>query len=297
MPDGAEGGFIHAKDVNAALETLHSKGGYKELLFYVEACESGSIFKGLLKAPNVFAVTAANAKESSWGWYCPPQDKVQGKKIGSCLGDEFSVRWMEDADVANFKSETVNQQVAKVTKAVKKSHVSQFGDSSVIGSEVIGDFEGAQTSMMPIVLNSSRINFEDSSDSGVDSRDVEIHLAYYKLQRAETLEERRAAQEALAVLLQSRVAADEKFLAIAMAATKEDKAKAQAMMDGDVESLENVECHVQSLQAVAQSCGSLNDYTMRYSRLFANLCGTLKADDVRAAVVKVCHADKADIVV
>merc|ERR1712056_95818 len=34
------------------------KGGFKELLFYLEACESGSIFSKLLKAPNAKAVTA-----------------------------------------------------------------------------------------------------------------------------------------------------------------------------------------------------------------------------------------------
>merc|ERR1719197_2114031 len=122
VPNGAAGGYIHAKDVNTALETLHSKDGYKELLFYVEACESGSIFKSQLKTPNVFAVTAANAHESSWGFYCPPMDKVEGKSIGSCLGDEFSIRWMEDADKANFKTETVKQQVASVQAKVRKSH-------------------------------------------------------------------------------------------------------------------------------------------------------------------------------
>merc|ERR1711970_497262 len=165
-------------DVNNALDTLHSKGGFKELLFYIEACESGSIFQNLLKTPNVFAVTAANAHESSWGFYCPPLDKVQGKRVGSCLGDEFSIRWMEDADVANFKSETVKQQVSKVTSEVKKSHVSKFGDSSRIGSEVIGDFEGAKVSR---AMNVSLATPGDFSSSAVNSRDVEVHLAYYDL--------------------------------------------------------------------------------------------------------------------
>ena len=68
VPTGAAGGYIHAADINKAIETLQSKGGYKELLFYLEACESGSIFNNLLKAPNAKAVTAANPSESSWGW-------------------------------------------------------------------------------------------------------------------------------------------------------------------------------------------------------------------------------------
>merc|ERR1712232_390853 len=123
VPFGAAGGYIHAADVNNALQKMYSKGMYKELLFYVEACESGSIFQGLLKAPKVFAVTATNAHDPSFGYYCPPLDKVNGKAIGSCLGDEFSIRWMEDSDQANFGSETVGQQVNKVTAEVKKSHV------------------------------------------------------------------------------------------------------------------------------------------------------------------------------
>ncbi|KAB8081887.1 hypothetical protein EE612_003477, partial [Oryza sativa] len=40
--------------------------------FYLEACESGSIFEGLLpNGINVYATTASNADESSWGTYCP----------------------------------------------------------------------------------------------------------------------------------------------------------------------------------------------------------------------------------
>lgn len=107
VPSGVSGGYIHAEDINNAIETLQKNGGYKELLFYVEACESGSIFQGLLKAPNAFAVTAASATQSAYFNYCPPNDKVDGKAIGSCLGGELSNAWMEDADVADFKTETV----------------------------------------------------------------------------------------------------------------------------------------------------------------------------------------------
>jgi legumain len=297
VPDGAAGGYIHAKDVNNALETMHSKGMYKELLFYIEACESGSIFKGLLKAPSVFAVTAANAKESSWGYYCPPQDKVNGKSIGSCLGDEFSIRWMEDADVANFMKETVLQQVQKVTTEVKKSHVSQFGDSSTIGGEVIGDFEGTEASRVSIVFNSSLTNSKDYSDSAVDSRDVEIHLAYYQMLQAKTLEEKLAKQEALAALLAKRAAADDRFMSIATAVVGGDKAKARAMIIGELESLGDVECHVQALEVAVNNCGPMDDYTMRYSRLFANLCNSFSKAEIGLAVRQVCKGKKADVVV
>merc|ERR1711959_568642 len=276
-----------AQDVNNALDTLHSKGGFKELLFYIEACESGSIFQNLLKTPNVFAVTAANAHESSWGFYCPPLDKVQGKRIGSCLGDEFSIRWMEDADVANFKSETVNHQVSKVTSEVKKSHVSKFGDSRRIGSEVIGDFEGAEVSR---AMNVSLATPGDFSSSAVNSRDVEVHLAYYDLHRAETIRERRHAEKALAAVLAKRAAVDEKFTKIATVAMHGNREKAQAMIDGSVGSL-NVDCHAQSMETAANRCGAFDDYSMRHSRLFANLCESSAVAQIEAAVKQVCGSE------
>ena len=82
---------------------------YKEMVLYIEACESGSMFENTLKDNiNVYAVTAANGKESSWGTYCPPQDKVQGKSLRTCLGDLFSVNWMENADAYKPDAETLD---------------------------------------------------------------------------------------------------------------------------------------------------------------------------------------------
>jgi len=279
----------HAADVNNGLMKMHSKGMYSELLFYVEACESGSIFKGLLKAPNAVAVTAANAKESSWGFYCPPQDKVQGKRIGSCLGDEFSVRWMEDSD-ANIKSETVGKQISKVTTEVKRSHVQQFGDLSKIGKEALGDFEGADASLS-MALNISNSKLDEFYHSAVNSRDVDVHLAYYEMHGAETLEEKRTKQKDLALLLAKLQAADKKFTMIAMLAMGGDATKAQAMMDGDLESLGDVGCHVHSLEVLTQKCGPLDDYSMRYSRLFANLCNSKASPyvNVDSAIEEACQ--------
>merc|ERR1712190_172860 len=205
VPNGVSGGYIHAADVNKAIETLQSKGGYKELIFYLEACESGSIFQDLLKAPNAKAVTAANPKESSWGWYCPGSgtggDSVDGKAIKSCLGDEFSVRWMEDTESVNTGTETVGQQYAKLLHAVTKSHVQEYGVTS-FDSEPIGDFQGSTGQLSTV--SSPAISDED----GVDSRLVEVHQAYYKVKRAKNPAERKAAEEELSAMLAKRHAAD-----------------------------------------------------------------------------------------
>jgi legumain len=46
---------------------------------------------------------------SSWATYCAPDDTVNGVEIGSCLGDEFSVNWMEDTEANNPFFETLAQ--------------------------------------------------------------------------------------------------------------------------------------------------------------------------------------------
>ena len=67
-------------------------------MIYVEACESGSMFEGILKTSlNILAVTASNATESSFGIYCPGEYPPPPPEYnGVCLGDTFSVSWLED---------------------------------------------------------------------------------------------------------------------------------------------------------------------------------------------------------
>ena len=142
MPSGK---YLYANELNKAVEYMHTNKMFKEMVIYMEACESGSMFQNILKKDiNVYAVSAANAKESSWGTYCHPDDKIDGTHIGSCLGDLFSVNWMEDTDKAASKKklgvETLDTQYTLVRQETTKSHVLQWGDVSFT-SEAIGEFQ------------------------------------------------------------------------------------------------------------------------------------------------------------
>ena len=62
--------LLYAKDLIKTIKEMHSDNKYRKMVFYVEACESGSMFKGLLpKDINVYATTAANATTSSYACY------------------------------------------------------------------------------------------------------------------------------------------------------------------------------------------------------------------------------------
>ena len=112
------------------------------MVLYIEACESGSMFDGILANDiNVYAVTAANPSESSWGTYCPPDDMVNGVEINSCLGDLFSVNWMEDAEKYSPAKETLDQQFGRVLNETAQSHVMRYGDLKFV-KEPVGNFYG-----------------------------------------------------------------------------------------------------------------------------------------------------------
>ena len=109
------GDYLYATDLHDALKYMNKNKMYDEMTLYIEACESGSMFENILEDNlNIYAVSAANSKESSWGTYCAPDDSVNGKEIGSCLGDLFSVNWMEDADKAKMNIETLQDQYDSV---------------------------------------------------------------------------------------------------------------------------------------------------------------------------------------
>ncbi|KAF3600878.1 hypothetical protein F2Q69_00032977 [Brassica cretica] len=93
--------YLYADDLNDVLKKKHASGTYKSMgnlqVFYLEACESGSIFEGLLEEGlNIYATTASNAVESSWGTYCPGEEPSPPPEYETCLGDLYSVAWMED---------------------------------------------------------------------------------------------------------------------------------------------------------------------------------------------------------
>merc|ERR1712050_37492 len=170
-----------------------------------------------------------------------------------------------DTESASTASETVGQQFTKVKNAVKKSHVQEYGVTS-FDSKPIGDFEGSNGQVM------SSAQGAHADGNGVNSRQVEVHQAYYKVKRARTALERKVAEAELAAILQRRHTADTKFGTIAFAAMKQDAVRAEEMLEGEVGVLENVACHKAALEEAVRYCGAFDDYSMRYSRLFANLC-------------------------
>lgn len=88
--------FFYADQLMDTLEYMYTHRMYKEMVIYVEACEAGSMFVDMPDDMNIYAMTASDEEVSSWAIYCDEEAVIDGKDIGTCLGDLFSINWMTD---------------------------------------------------------------------------------------------------------------------------------------------------------------------------------------------------------
>lgn len=277
------GPVLHASMLKSALATMESQNMFKELVFYMEACESGSMFPGLTTNSKIYAVTASNAHESSFGTYCMPDDDfVNGQDMKTCLGDLFSVNWMEDSD-AKDGSETIKQQVATVidrTKAQGKSpgsHVQTFGDVSFV-NEALGDFELRKERQSKATMPSSA---DDKSPSMIDVRDMVLRLTMSRYEKAEGEEEKERYFSELQAVIADRTADKALFKTFAESACShtEGSGCAEDAMRAKHD-LTDLACHAKLVNIVYEHCparsvrepGGWNAYNMKYSQLLVNAC-------------------------
>ena len=290
-----KGPYLHASDLVSTLKAGNSKSLWSKLVFYMEACESGSMFKGLLPTDiNVFATTAADATEPSWGTYCPPNDKVNGHNMNTCLGDLYSVNWMEDSDRATaagtFSTESLGDQFTTVKKLTNKSHPLEFGDETFV-SDTISQYQGsgAKKAMFSGSKPASAMDEAESEmrlASSVDSRDIAVHLKFFEYMRATDMESRHTASQALVAELQHREQLDQRFRQIAVGlfgASMHEHELEHPMQPA------NFKCIKTANAMLRDVCTDYDDYSLKYSHLLVNACEKgLSFDVINTALRAVC---------
>eukprot|EP00755_Sulcionema_specki_P015049 Sspe_Gene.943::Locus_319_Transcript_1_1_Confidence_1.000_Length_1245::g.943::m.943/K01369/LGMN; legumain len=232
----------------------------------MEACESGSMFDGFPTDLNIYVTTAANAQESSWGTYCPPDDNINGKSLNTCLGDLYSVNWMENADANNLQKETLEEQFEKVKKLTNKSHVMQYGAQG-IASEPAANFEGRGGTGKNTTQAMKRGEVSASSAAAVDSRDIGLVTLFYQYIRSGSAAK---AQELIADV-QGRLKADVLFARIL-------KTVGGGRTIPPATRLTHKHCHEAGHRAVVRYCGGYTDYSLKHSHIIVDLCEALGGD-------------------
>lgn len=267
--------YLYAMDFIEVLKKKHASGTYKKMVIYVEACESGSIFEGIMPTDiNIYVTTASNAQESSYGTYCPGMDPPPPPEYITCLGDLYSVAWMEDSETHNLKKETVKQQYRAVKARTSNyntysvgSHVMEYGNKTLKGEKLYlyQGFDPASLNFPPNHL---------SLPMGViNQRDADLlflwHMYKNSDNKAEILKE-------IIEIIRHRKHIDgsiELIGSILYGPTKASSTLTSVRAPG-LPLVDDWQCLKSTVRTFETYCGSLTQYGMKHMRAFANICNS-----------------------
>ncbi|XP_022872058.1 vacuolar-processing enzyme-like [Olea europaea var. sylvestris] len=288
--------YLYANDLVDVLKKKHASGTYKSLVFYLEACESGSIFEGLLpEGLNIYATTASNAEESSWGTYCPGDNPGPPPEYETCLGDLYSVAWMEDSEIHNLQKETLRQQYQLVRRRTANqnsyygSHVMQYGDLK-LSVENLFLYMGTN----PANDNHSFVdnNALQLSSKAVNQRDADLLHFWNKFLKAPEGSVRKfEAQKQLANAMAHRTHIDSSIKLVGKLlfgiekgpeVLKNIRPTGQPLVD-------DWDCLKSLVRSFETHCGSLSQYGMKHMRSIANICNAgIKQEQMAEASAQAC---------
>jgi len=198
---------------------------------------------------------------------------VNGKSLMTCLGDLYSVNWMEDADLGN-SGETLQAQFNTVKTETNKSHVLQFGDLS-IAQEAIADYEGSKDEAV------AAPRARASSSTSIVSENAALSSAFHRF----AAHGDDASAEELIKMVQDRQAATKRFDSISRHVAGVNAA-ALPSHDGHI----LMDCHHAAHEAYKVHCPEWAEGTFTHSRTLAQLCKHTggKSAPIAAAIAATC---------
>lgn len=226
----------------------------------IKTCESGSMFQKLPTNTGIYALSAANPTESSWGTYCSPDDVVQGKHIGSCLGDLFSVNFLENLDT-NKGDITLAEHFAVVKKMTSLSHVMQWGDLS-FQSDKVADFVSGprRTSNLRTIRPIQRVGLKRPSEA------AKMNSRTMKLQSLSAIYARDHSAATFNEMMQE-MASMEKY-DLSFKRFDEKLSLTGAYDSADIK----FDCLRAVIDNYEEKCGKFSDYGLQYVKNFAEAC-------------------------
>jgi legumain len=210
--------------------------------------------------------------------YPPPPPEYE-----TCLGDLYSVAWMEDTEKENLKEETLEDQYVIVKSRTSNhntyrsgSHVMQYGDIKIDVEELeryLG-FDPANENVtkpeLPQFLSSN-----SEILTHVPQREADLLHLRHKFQNAEkgSLRESTAATELARTILHRRHLDDSvKFIGEILFAGENSVEKLTAVRPAGTVVVDDWACLKTMVRTFEASCGPLTQYGMKHMRAFANIC-------------------------
>jgi legumain len=274
---------LYADDLNDAFKYMYNNSMYSQLVFYLEACESGSMFRGILsKQMNIFATTASRPTQSSYAFYF-------NETLQTYMADEYSIRWMQDS-TSNWDSyESLIQQFQDVAGIVQESQPQQYGDDS-FDDEPIEDFEAYKDrknhslwkllkgSVPKVEAGPYNKHWRPSAEA-VDSRDVKLAVLQHRYLSAKSIDSKIYAASLVEDEIEYRLHIDLLFDELIKYVTGYAN-NADGVVSGDfVETIKyghvrpsNFECLKCVYRKYEENCEMCTDYSLKYVNTLVNLC-------------------------
>jgi len=266
---------------------LHTQNKYKQLVIYIEACESGSMLENILPNNiNIYGTTASNAIESSYACY-------YDAKRGTYLGDVYSVCWMEDSDVEQLNKETLFQQFVITRKNTNTSHVMQYGDLTLGQTHNVGEFQGSAMQDAKSPLNLLRTSYNNLlRRDAVPTESVRISIVSHRLADAEDNSvEKEQLERELVTLINDRATITDNLKKIASVALSMNRGDYFEMVTEKHMKFTQHDCYKSVTQRVQEKCFDLqNEFVLNKLYIMANLCEIGLYDyTINQAVDQVCQ--------
>ncbi|KAK3434556.1 hypothetical protein EUGRSUZ_D02025 [Eucalyptus grandis] len=272
--------FLYAMDFINVLKKKHAAKGYKEMIIYVEACESGSVFEGIMpKDLDIYVTTASNAQESSFGTYCPGMEPPPPPEYITCLGDLYSIAWMEDSESHNLKKETIKQQYQSVKQRTSNfnnynagSHVMEYGNQS-IKDERLYLYQGFD----PATVNFPPNRVPPEYMGIVNQRDADLHFLWQMYKKTENnSEKKKEITGQISSTMRHRIHLDGSIEMIGALLFGPEKSSSvlNAAREPGLPLVDDWKCLKSMVRVFETHCGSLTQYGMKHMRAFANICNS-----------------------
>ena len=277
---GFPAGELHVADLTKTLQTMYMDKQYKQMLWYVEACYSGSMFDELSPDMNITAHTASNTKESSYA--CVKDDEMD-----VYLGDCWSLNWMNNTEqiYPNLSKETVEEQYEIVKNMTTHSHASIYGDLTYIYKEPISVFLGHPGSAMEV----EPVSDWDYIYKPIPSQDVMVE--YLKSKRDKSLDveetEKLDAEIRYHILTEAKVQETLEQISYQVTGSWE----MVAVFSRHPQTIAHPECNKGVLSAFFSQCYKMqtHPYITKYLYRLTNLCNAYNVKNVISAVTDNCN--------
>ncbi|KAM0908367.1 hypothetical protein ACQ4PT_015520 [Festuca glaucescens] len=287
--------WLYAGDFIKVLKEKHASKSYSKMVIYVEACESGSMFEGIMPQDlNIYVSTAANAVESSWGTYCPGMNPPPPHEYITCLGDVYSVSWMEDSETHNLKKEAIKDQYETVKKRTSSSnnnltgsHVMEYGDMT-FRDEKLFLYQGFDPAN---VNNTNRLPLP-SLEGAINQRDADILFMWKRYEQLDAgSEEKLRVLKKIKETVAHRKHLDSSidFIGKLVFGFENGPSVLEAPRSSGQPVVDNWDCLKRMVRVFESHCGSLTQYGMKHMRAFSNLCNNgISEVEMKEASVFAC---------